>query len=71
MIYCKTCGVELEAEMFRCPLCGQPAPSHEGRVHEDPHEHNQRLKPRRKWNLQKIKQLITKAIPPLKRIFHT
>lgn len=24
MIYCKNCGVELEAEMLHCPLCGEP-----------------------------------------------
>lgn len=71
MIYCKKCGVELEAGMSRCPLCGQPVSSHEGETQEDPDEYDTTLSARRKWNLRRIKQVITQAIPPLKRIFHT
>lgn len=28
MVFCKNCGVELEADMQYCPLCGRPVNSH-------------------------------------------
>lgn len=69
MIYCTKCGVELDADMTACPICGQPVLG-KNRLPERIEAKEKRSTSRKKSILKKIKQFLIDHTPPFKRIFH-